>query len=119
MGRRSILFRTEATSFDEAFELNRLKIRAEVDRLQTDPQPLKKGELGRPAFWQGCHTANQVAWAKYDSRLKKLIAQLAADLKQDAPGIAATEDEVRGFQETMATIIKALQRDNPSEILNA
>lgn len=117
MGRRSILFKTEATSFDEAFEINKMKIRAEVDRLQTSAQTPQKGELGRPDFWKGCHTANQVAWNKYDARLKKLAAQLAQDLAQDAPGIGASEAEVRGFQETMAAIIKALKRDNPSEIL--
>ena len=118
MGRRSILYRTEATSFDEAFELNRLKIRSEVDRLRTEAQAACKDALGRPEFWKGCHTANQLAWNKYNARLKKLLAQLAQDLKQDAPMIDAGEEEARGFQETIATIIKALERDDPSVVIS-
>lgn len=115
MGKRTILHRTQTTSFDEAFDLNRLKIRQEVDDLNAGPPA--KGDP-RPGFWQGCHIANQIAIAKYDRLHKKLRAELARELACEGAGLGASEEIQQGFDETMKSIIRALDKDDPSIIIS-
>lgn len=112
----------EASSFEEAFRKNAIRLCLERDlardnRVKEEKEGKEPHDVTDPAFWEGAMAANAKAFEILEREMKKALREAMVHVEHTVHTSESKAFTI-GFQEIMKTWKEALEKNNPSQIVN-